>query len=286
MRRIACIGKLSSANQTQLCEQVLDIFNQSRIFNSSKQIHGIFLVQEEIILQVFEGNQDNIGEAIYKARRDHQIEDLTIIANYSCAKPAFSSWNMRYIRPGGHTSQVHLERIKAELEPHLKSDQAAALTLFRRIFPAPATDTGTTAATHGTARLDQATVIATENTSLDAEQLRTQLLSIRAWPKASQVKLSSPVMKACALMSKGKISYQELQQRCLWATETELTHFLSQLNYIGILVLAPMAAVANDAGVANDADLATDAEQVPASQGDRFGMLMKKFLTNTRLRVS
>ncbi|MYM63341.1 BLUF domain-containing protein [Pseudomaricurvus sp. HS19] len=277
MRRIACIGKLSSSNRSQLCEQVLDIFNRSRIFNSSKQIQGIFLVQEDIIFQILEGHQDTIGEAIYKARRDYQIETLTIIANYRCEKPVFSGWNMRYIRPGGHTTPAHLERIKTELEPHLKTDQPAATALFHTIFtPSPAIVTAPAETLPAATREVTADAV---DTGTDTERLHTHLLSIRAWPKASQVKLSSQVMKACALMSKGKISYQELFRHCLWRSEAELTEFLSQLNHIGVLVFAPMEAAASSSE-------ATETEPVQTSSGDRFGALMRKFLTNTRLRVS
>ena len=273
MKRIACIGRLSSATRSQLCEHVLDIFNQSRIFNASKQIHGIFLVHQDIIFQLLEGSQDKLGEAIYKARRDFGIDELTIIANYSCDKALFSSWNMRYIRPGGHTTQSHLEKIRTELAPHLKSDHSGALALFNAIFAAepeaPLTGSDQPAATQP----------ADEGTA-DAEIFHQRLMSIRAWPKASQIKLTPEVMKACALMSKGKISFHELGQRNLWKSDAEITHFLSQLNRFGILVLSPLSAPANDSVSP------APAQQEPAPSGDRFGMLMKKFLANTKLRVS
>ena len=272
MKRIACVGNLVRSNDSDHSGDIVGLFNDIRAFHSEGTLCGLFLVYDNSFLQILEGESSGIANAVYKVRKDPRLEDCHIILNESIEKPHFTHWKVKFFRPHMDSHRALLQELDSGILSACHFESRAARRCYDGFFPES---------------FDLPVLTDVCDPEADAAAGGDELLdyprysySINAWPKPGQVKLSPPIMRSCSLLSKQRIQYDELLKRGLWETEAELQAFLQQMIKLGV-----MKAYSNDSAASKVHQLETKAN-APAAQphkaGDRFGALMRKFLTSAR----
>lgn len=266
MKRIGCIGEIKSDKSTGLSEAVVSIFNELRVFNNEYSINGVFLVFQNVVLQILEGETHQVASAIYKLGRDPRLNNVTILFNNDTGSAYFSSWKVRFLQSSSKSHKQYLDQLYNDIFEDVDISDAEAKErvdqlFFRREGLADASLPETEAHSIG-------------RTIITLKDLYKMEFGITGWPKPGQLTLTPQVMKACSLLSKSPLSYRGLVSRQVWATEKELDVFLGQMLALGLIRLT--GSKAND--------VQGGALECTPPVKDRFGQLMKRFLTSNRQR--
>lgn len=278
MKRIACVGNLVRNNDSDHSGDIVGLFNDIRAFHSEGTLCGLFLVYENSFLQILEGESQGIANAVYKVRKDPRLEDCHIILNEGIEQPYFSHWKVKFYRPHMERHRALLKELDSGILSQCNFDSSAARRCYETFFPEsfdlpiltevcnPQPETGTQEADSDSGIIDY----------------RSFSYSISCWPKPGQVKLSPQIMRSCSLLSKQRISYDDLLQRGLWCDESDLQCFLQQMIKLGVMKTYKAEAPGSKVHQLDTSAKTEPQPPTPHKPADRFGALMRKFLTSAR----
>lgn len=259
MKRIAFIGTISKQHRST---QLIDLYNQSRIYNTEHDIKGVFLVCKNIILQVLEGDSAELGKAVYNARREERLEDFSIIINTDIEKGLFNSWPIRFVKQNDPVQNSFLSKLKKALLHQVAFNDSKAKELFDSVFTVRDT----------VVSFPPTALKASEGEPSNIRDFAAHSYLLTAWPKPTQMRLSPPVITACSALVQGSLRYDELLARNIWSSEDELQSFLTRVNGLGILQIY-------------DVGKSTSHARVQASN-DKFSQLLKKFIHSPKRQVT
>jgi hypothetical protein len=250
-------------------------YDESRKFNSQHNVNGVFVVYKNIVLQVLEGEATAVANAAYRIRRDSRFERCSIIVNCDIETPYFKTWFIRLVQPGVKTPQTLLAKLKKVLENDFVFESPKDRKLYEDIFIAERN----TVPAIPIPRLKPSNDSQYQNPD---EQKSTAdfskcALSISAWPKPTQMRLTPPEMKTCSLLSHQFVPYKHLLTRGIWQSEPELFRFLNKLQNAGVLQIKAASNPEVDAPESQDS--------TPV-KSDRFSQLLKKFITTPKKQAN
>ncbi|MDO6682614.1 BLUF domain-containing protein [Oceanobacter sp. 5_MG-2023] len=273
MKRIGCIGTLQTGAFDNHSAYILDIFNELRSYRLSHESNGIFIAFDDNFLLILEGNPDSLATNLYRIRRDHRIKYISILFNQNINKVIFTHWRLKFFDKQSEAHADYLFNLRKKVIPSITLGSPEDQLIFDTFFPSAKPPEPPE---HSHPSISEASPLACTKSpqspaSIDFEH---KLLSLSAWPKPTQLQLTPPIMKTCSLLSHHKISYQTLYNKGIWASETELKALLSALIKLGVLIV-------NEAPAEQHLKVAEKSVSQPAPL-DRFGSLMKRFLTSSR----
>lgn len=268
IKRAACIGHLSDNASMRPADAIVTLYNELRINNTRQNIKGIFLVSNDALLFIMEGEPSDLALCLYKLRNDERLADINLIASHDITTPLFSNWQIRFFKRDSELHMQYFEKIHKHLHNTIKFSCAEDKTRYQAFLPGQHSHTQT------------ADREASHTTPTTNASFADKLLMIRSWPKPTQMKLTPRVMRACSLLSSRKIPYNALLQSQIWESEQLLKQFLQDINQLGILVIQNQAAQLTNGSNPN---LRTHHS---SETDNRFSNLLKKFITPSETRVS
>ncbi|MDY6918988.1 MAG: BLUF domain-containing protein [Pseudomonadota bacterium] len=277
MKRIVCLCTLPQSFQDNLSAYLMDAYDDLRKFNIEYDIKGIFIVYRNTVLLVLEGEGKAVARAAYKTRMDTRFKTCSIIVNCKIETPYFNRWSIRLVKPDSESQQLFLNRLKKELEKDFVFESPKDRKLYEDIYIAERNQVPAGAPAASGAGAPQAQ-------ELKHSDLVQYSVSLSAWPKPTQMKLTPPAMKTCSLISNRFVPYQTLIDRKIWPTEADLEQFINLLYSLETLSLKMYQ---QPAGVSPaQAEPQKTAEQKTSEKQDRFSQLIKKFITSPRSKVN
>jgi hypothetical protein len=257
MKRIAFIGTITEDKGSS---HLIKLYNESRVHNSENDIKGIFLIHKNIVFQVIEGEADKIAEAVYRSRRDKDLNDFSVVINTHIKEPLYKNWPLRFVNNGNASHAEFIQKLQDVLTRQIVVSNSKDKDLISAIFSIP------NSVVKFPIKKSDATALS--NDEPNANKLRDgytgYALSVTTWPKPSQMPMSAQIIKTCSLLSRGFVNYNDLLAKQIWASEIELVKCLNSLNKLGIL----------------NATLSKDNKSQATAKptNDRFSNLLRKFL--------
>lgn len=267
MKRIACLNTLSiTSEDPKASQQLVDIFNDARLYNKAQDIKGVILVAKDVVLQILEGDASTLGKALYKLSRDTHTQNASIIMNSQVDKPLFNSWRIKFFNQSNEKNEIYLKNIYQEIKQDLditSDNDQARLDNFFNFEEAPQS-------------IDNLEISITG-------QFAGLELSLKAWPKPSQFKPTPDLLRLCTLLSKKPTGYDSLKAMGLTQSDRLLDEYLERLKGNGLLELKPMPSK-NDSDFASKepAPIKTGTDASQAESGDRFSNVLRKFIASAR----
>ena len=270
MRRVACLSTIQSiTNDSASSSQVIDIFNSSRSYNLENQITGAFIVSDRYLLIIVEGESTHLGNMVFRFRNDSRLIDFSLILNVEITKPEFTSWGIKVIRDKNEGQSRFYEKLNNIFSG--KSDVKSRIDEERLdVFLEPS-------------EMQLNKVSSEERTPTNSDSPEKEvdfvnsIISITRWPKPGKIKLSPELIKICARLVGKPQRFEDLLNEKIVISKSALIAHLKGLQELGIL----QKHNANDkpklVGINGGAT-----SSFRSSQPDRFGMVLRNFLTAAR----
>ncbi|MDO3383961.1 BLUF domain-containing protein [Gilvimarinus algae] len=266
LKRIACLSSIDGPdNNNRYSEQVFNTFDTARVYNKEHDIVGVFLVFKNILLQVAEGEANELAKVIYRINRDPRISDVSIIVNEHIEKPAFSRWSIKLLSENCDAHAQHLKKIENLLKGGLNLSGAIDSIRYHKLF-----NMGETSAPTSKQQIDS---------HEQSAPFRDTVLSMPSWPRPTQLRLDAALMKLCPLLIKKHVPYQRLVSLNLFAHEQELTELLHRLQQARALEVIAVAEPDNLRILSSQRE-----NKAPAPARGRFSQALRSFISNHRAK--
>lgn len=254
-RRIAFLASLpGDIADSEYAERVYQLFDSARIYNKEHQINGAFLVHHNTLFQVLEGASGELAKYVYRTSRDPRLSSVSVILNREVARPLFNRWTIKLLNEGHSTHAEFLEKLHYALKSQWLIQQEKDKNRLAEFFPARSKENIHTAVP--VPIVDYGT------------RYRKMALSMKAWPRPTQLRLTADLIKLCPRLVGRKIGYQRLLEMKIFSSEEKLIEQLQLLDHIHVLEISP----------ANQT-LATPAvQEQPAAGGSLFSQALRKFI--------
>lgn len=256
MKRIACLGSVLHQQDENASENILELYNSLRVCNAAHSIVGVFVAFRNLVLQVLEGEPQDIAISLYKMRQTKLFKELVIVNDMTIDAPVFTTWRAKFYHPDMANHREFLQKLRKDCLPESSVQEGRPKELAEQFWAA--------ALISGTA--------ATPEKQVSHDTFGKHMFHITAWPKQSRVALTPRLIKLCTVLSNGWITYQQLMATGLFKSEDELDAVLKQLLRLDVLLI-------KDAGLTHEAVAAGLEAGREAEQEDRFGSVMRKFLS-------
>ncbi|GAB1266351.1 BLUF domain-containing protein [Aurantivibrio infirmus] len=281
MKRVACLSTiLPSADESSASSNVIDIYNLTVNYNSDHKITGSFLVSNNFVLLVMEGDSIEVGQIVFKIRQDKRLNDFSFIHKSEISEPKFSSWGIKVLREdlkGQLTflrklksilrsdldlkSELDRERMKCFLPPSQASTKSAEVTLKKKPVKT------------------EPTVTLSDGTSTQTSEFSGYAMSLNSWPTPGLIKLNGELIKICARLVRRPQPYEELLALGIFSSKGMLDKYLNDLNKLGILKKHRTISKPNLVGIKGGPPKPKQSAGV-----DRFSTVLKNFLKASKHR--
>lgn len=234
------------------------LFDSARIYNKEHHINGAFLVHHNTLFQVLEGTSGELARYVYRIARDPRVASVSVIINREIAKPLFNRWTIKLLNEGHGDHAGFLEKLHYALKSQWLIQQEKDEVRLAEFFPSflkeksktatlvPITDYGT--------------------------RYRQMALSMKSWPRPTQLRLTADLIKLCPRLIGRKIGYQRLLEMKIFTSEEKLVEQLQLLDHLHILDISPSHPVA-------PVTPAQQASSLPESDtGSLFSQALRKFI--------
>lgn len=269
MKRIACLSTLRSNADSQSLSSghLVEIYNTSRVLSRRHGVTGVFLVSDNYLLQVAEGESEHLSRMIYILNRNDNIIDTNVIANQTIERPVFPGWTIRVLDNMADNRQSFLGKIGLLLakDIHLKSDlDALRLSYFFDLKDA---------LSRANSKQSNAPTEAQQNQAeIDFEG---KMLSLTQWPKPSQLRLTVETMNLCSQLVGKTTSYEALKTLGIFSSEQGLRDSLNRLNSFGTLNVSSSGTGIQDNSAPSNV---TPLTKKIGNRGDRFSRVLRRFI--------
>jgi len=256
LKQIAYLSTFSlDAADMRFSAEMINILNASRQYNTAHDITGVIFVAGNFVLQILEGDSAELGALMYKITRDKRHHDVSIVLNRMVQARAFANWSMRFISEATELHERLLQRINAEFKCHFKVTNEMDRTRLAKMLKA------------ANVAPDNARQAPSERTSFDR-----QMLSMSAWPRPNQLRLTSDVIYLCTNLVGKEQSYESLKSEPMFSSNEHLNSRLTAIEGLGLLRRKHLAM---EPGVSH----------VVANRGlDRFSSVLRKFIAGAKVQ--
>ena len=86
----------STANPNLNEEDILDILEKARVFNTKNDLTGCLLLHNNEFIQILEGDEIVIQALIHKIKNDSRHSNVLVLAENETKNRVFDKWNMAY----------------------------------------------------------------------------------------------------------------------------------------------------------------------------------------------
>ncbi|WP_460233277.1 BLUF domain-containing protein [Aurantivibrio plasticivorans] len=278
MKRVACLSTIvPSAADITNSSQVIDVFNLTRILNENHGFTGAFIVYRNYVLIVADGNSESLGNLIFKFRQDYRVSDCSVIFNREITSPAFSSWGIKVFKGSKQDHKELSARLKACLKDGLRCESPLDLERINCFFSLSGASSSKVSTSTNDTLGAKSSKVEEKTLKADNKKYSTKSLFMSGWPKPGQIQLSPNLIRLCARLVGRSIAYDEILALNFFSSESELIERLAELDALGLLKQRDKPGGATISKI-------SDAPKTKAksTHSDRFGMVLKNFLTATR----
>ena len=267
MKRIACLSTLADLPPGESgSEQLIELYNSTRVYNREHDVTGVFLVSGNTLLQLLEGDGQVLANLLYRFSREALSQELSVVYKVDITRPQFHNWNIRFVAKGDDKHRDFLNKLHTllgdQLQPRSARDQQRLQTFFAKPPTRPTSP--------------PPPVIECAAKDRDSRHHRYEhcLISLSRWPRPSQLKLSHELIKLCSRLVRKPVRYERLRALDICPSETALVDYLQRLEALGLLRADRDAAAA----VAAPAPTST---ATPSSA--RFSQVLRRFLSTSKV---
>ena len=87
---------ISTATKEMDENDLLELFEQSRINNKKNNITGVLLYKDHTFIQVIEGEKNQVETLYEKIKKDHRNKNLVLLTKEEISQRSFPEWNMGF----------------------------------------------------------------------------------------------------------------------------------------------------------------------------------------------
>ncbi len=278
MKRVACLSTLDSLeNDTTTSRHVIDIFNSTRSHNIEHQITGSFVICDQYLLMIVEGESTHLGNIIFKTRQDRRLKDFSLVMNVEIDKPEFTSWGIKILRQNDEGQERIYEKLSnvfnRDLKVHNAKDQERLDTFLKPTSKLKSQTTSHQNAHYHQAKSNSVSKAEISSNGHSNEQFHQSMISLAAWPKPGKIKLCPELIKICARLVGRPHRYEDLLIEQVAISEASLVNHLTTLDSIGILKKHNIDDKPKLIGIKGGLS-----SKAKTSSTDRFSMVLKNFL--------
>lgn len=258
-RRIAFLASLpGNMDDSEYAERIYHLFDSARIYNKEHRIHGAFLVHHNTSFQVLEGESGELAKYVYRMSRDPRLSSVSVILNREIARPLFNRWTIKLLNEGHGDHAGFLEKLHDALKSQWLIQQEKDKSRLAEFFPS-----------RNQENIHIAVPVAIAD---DGTRYRKMALSMKAWPRPTQLRLTADLIKLCPRLIGRKIGYQRLLDMELFSSEEKLVEQLQLLDHIHVLEISPAQQPASLPALQEHTAPTT------VSSGSLFSQALRKFI--------
>ena len=112
-------------------EDLQNILNTSRSFNSSENITGCLIYTTKIFVQILEGEKTVVQKLYESIVKDKRHFNVTLIHEGAAVQRKFPKWAMAYLNPNDATEGPKSDEVMLSLQKMYGSSQGPAFDLDR-----------------------------------------------------------------------------------------------------------------------------------------------------------
>lgn len=251
-KRVACLSSTrlmeSSSEGLHQSKQVMSIFNLMRTYHKHHQVNGALVVYQSTILLLLEGSSETLADAIYKLGRDQLLIEKNLLFNSTESSPAFTNWRIKMVDKA--KDQAYLTSLQRLVKQHLPSATLNKDPRLAALFE-PAIPKGNT--------------------------FDGSYLFLKTKPSA-QLPLTPQLKKLCTLLSKRKMTIEQISVFRFYASEALLKKDLEKLHAEGLLGIKSITIQQ----AANKVDRLQKEASKPKNKADKFSQVLRKFLLSQK----
>ncbi|MDO3386125.1 BLUF domain-containing protein [Gilvimarinus sp. SDUM040013] len=262
-KRIACLCTIKpSDTNTSHSEQVFSIFDSARIHNKENGIVGAFLVADDTLMQILEGESSALANVLYRVNRDPRIADVSVIVNINIEKRAFSRWSLKLLSEQCAPHVEYLQKVHQLIHEDASFTSNLDTIRYHKIF-------FHTDNTRSTAPLEN-----TEKSGFEGT-----LLSMTSWPRPTQLRLTAELMKVCQLLIGHTVEYQRLVTLAIFNSRGELDSCLEKLQEVNAVSVIK----AKEPNNLHSIETHQKRKQT-STGGSRFSQALKQFISGQGIK--
>lgn len=276
MKRVACISSIKSvSDDAPRSFQVIELFNSTRNYNLENEITGVFIVCKENILMVIEGESNTLGNVIFKVRNDSRLDRFSLILNEEIETHEFNSWGIKTINRARDCNERIYEKLNKIFGDNFHNVSAEDGARLNKFLMRPSSYKETVVCFNEAKSQKEIKKIQTNKT--ENHEFHDKILSISSWPKPGKIKLCPDLIRICSRLVGRPYGFGDLLENKVVTSESKLVEHLQVLRRVGLLHVHEDEQNTPTL-VANGQHAVI--EKAPTS--DRFGSLLKNFLTSAR----
>lgn len=254
INRLVYISKLSlSVDDPKYARMLVNVLMKARIYNKSKNVTSVLFVSDRTCIQILEGESNELGKLMFKISRDDRHDDVKVLYNKKVSERLYSDWYMKLLTADTSLYSESIAKFRlADEDGYARVSQHSNDTF---VCAKPSES-------------KQKEVIT--NDGIDAKEYANMCLSIKSWPKSSQLQLTSSGTRLCSLLIGKWVTFDDLSKHLIYKSETELNHNLKKLDLLGVLFVKPVSVV----------NLPLENTVRRQQKTHRFGQLLKSFIAS------
>ncbi|MDO6747007.1 BLUF domain-containing protein [Gilvimarinus sp. 1_MG-2023] len=269
MKRIACLCTITEPeDHTSHSENVFYIFDSARKFNKEQNIVGTFLVLNNVLLQILEGEPSGLANVVYRVNRDPRISNVAVILNTAIETPSFTRWSIKLLSEQCAAHRTYLQKIHSLINEKSLLKTNEDRIRYNKIFQSILSEN---------IKQNQTP----EEDSYTSTSFNNTLLGMSSWPRPTQLRVNAGLMKICPLLIGHTIEYKKLLELELFNSAQELNSYLQQLREAKALTIIQT----QDPSNLHSFEAHQNKNQQTPRPG-RFSQALKNFISGQGMRAS
>ena len=256
INRLVYISKLNlSVEDPKYARMLVNVLMKARIYNKSKNVTSALFVSDRTCIQILEGDSNELGKLMFKISRDDRHDHVKVLYNKKVSERLYEDWSMKLLT--ADTLLYNESIVKFRLSDEDGYTHISQLSNGAFVCDAPSKN-------------KQKSLMASNSTGL--KKYTDMCLSIKSWPKSSQLQLTSSSIRLCTLLMGKWVTFDELSQHLIYKSDTELRHNLEKLDLLGVLFVKPVSVV--------NLSLENTVSRPQKPKQHRFSQLLKSFIAS------
>lgn len=256
INRLVYVSELKlSVEDPKYTRMLVNVLMKARIYNKSKSITSVLFVSDRTCIQVLEGDSNELGKLMFKVSRDDRHHNVKVLYNKKVSERLYGDWSMKLLTTDTSLYNESIVKFRLSDEDGYTRVSPYSNGIFVCAEPCK----------------NERKEVKTSN-SIGLKKYTNMRISIKSWPKSSQLQLTNSSMRLCSLLMGKWVAFDELSRRLIFKSDIELSHNLEKLDFLGILLVKPMSVV--------NLSLENTGRQQPESKPHRFSQLLKNFIAS------
>ena len=236
MRRVAYIGELSDrfVVNNSFSKEIMSVLNTSRNYSKSHKITGVILIFEKIILQYCEGEKSDIAKLLYVLKKEHVIQNFSVVLNRDYNERLFPEWTIRLFAPGMNHYNHSVSQIYANCAGAFQFTSSVSKSHFQMMIDKAKNSSASNPQLKsvGKSQLQKTKNLAKIRPTAFYQD---KVLNMHTWPKPTQVNQTGDLISLCSYLVGKHRHYNELIELKVCGDEQNLKMNLGVLDELGML---------------------------------------------------